>query len=131
MPTRSRPGNVSYQITGLKPFTDSQFATVGNDWGATASMLSSGEFRTIRDTIAKLGAKMQKENWRGLFGIDLIKDTKTGRLYLIEINARQPASSPFESALQESERAKGALGMTIFEAHIAALVASHCGRSPR
>ncbi|MBP9732702.1 MAG: hypothetical protein KBD29_04575, partial [Candidatus Magasanikbacteria bacterium] len=27
-------GNISYQITGIKPFTDSAFATIGNDWGA-------------------------------------------------------------------------------------------------
>ncbi|MBU2542255.1 hypothetical protein KJ785_01695, partial [Patescibacteria group bacterium] len=26
-------GNINYQITGLKPFTDLPFATIGNDWG--------------------------------------------------------------------------------------------------
>ena len=121
-PDMIAPGNVSYQITGLPPFTDSPFATVGNDWGAARSMLSAGELRTIRETITKLGAKMAKGSWRGLFGIDLIRDARTGRLYLIEINARQPASSTFESSLQMSARAAGATGMTIFEAHIAALL---------
>ena len=26
-------GNISYQLTGLKPFTDREFATIGIDWG--------------------------------------------------------------------------------------------------
>ena len=31
-PTRILLGNISYQITGMIPFTDSSFSTVGNDW---------------------------------------------------------------------------------------------------
>ena len=116
-------GSISYQITGLAPFTDMPFATVGNDWGVVGSILSTAELETIRDIISKLGAKMQKESWRGLFGIDLIRDAKTGRLCLIELNARQPASATFESALEDKRRTEeGMIGMTIFEAHIAALL---------
>src|SRR6185369_5819231 len=33
-------GNVSYQITGMEPFTDNAFSTVGNDWGIAHSLLS-------------------------------------------------------------------------------------------
>lgn len=115
------PGNVSYQITGLPPFTDAPFATIGNDWGVIRSILSKKDMDAIDEIAEKVGTKMRRDGWRGLFGIDLIKDDKSGRLFLIEINARQPASAPFESSLQEERRHDGALGMTIFEAHIAAL----------
>lgn len=115
-------GSISYQITGLAPFTDSRFSTVGNDWGVVKDILTSSDLKTLQSLVEGLGAKMQKENWRGLFGVDLIKDTESKRLLLIEINARQPASSPFESDLQNERRKNGADGMTTFEAHIAALL---------
>ncbi len=43
---------------------------------------------------------MSRDGWKGLFGADVIMDEKTGQLYLLEINARQPASTTFESRLQ-------------------------------
>jgi len=115
-------GSLSYQITGLAPFTTGAFATVGNDWGAARTILSQAERDSITNVAMEIGARMQKEFWRGLFGIDLIKDAGNGRLYLIEINARQPASATFESALQGARRAEGAKGLTTFEAHIEALL---------
>jgi hypothetical protein len=113
----------SYQITGLPPFTDGPFATVGNDWALAKAILSAEDMQLIKDLVRDLGAKMQKEYWRGLFGIDLIKDAASGKLFLVEVNARQPASVTFESALQEeARRTKSAEGLTTFEAHIAALL---------
>ena len=121
-PDKIEAGGISYQITGLRPFTDKPFVTVGNDWSIVGSLLSALDIESIKSLVHELGVKMQGEFWRGLFGIDLIKYEKTGRLYLIEVNARQPASTTFESALQEAERAKGAVGLTTFEAHISALL---------
>ena len=121
-PEKVLPSAISYQITGLPPFTDSRFATIGNDWGLAAKILSPEDKQHITDMAMEIGARMQKEYWRGLFGIDVIKETATGKIYLIEINARQPASTTFESRLQEARRAKGATGMTTFEAHLAALL---------
>ena len=43
-------GSVSYQITGLAPFTDRPFATVGNDWKLASKLLSvknAEQFTTI------------------------------------------------------------------------------------
>lgn len=120
------PSSVSYQITGLKPFTDGPFATIGNDWGLATRILTAGERKEIEDMALELGAKMQKEYWRGLFGIDVIRDNATGKIYLIELNARQPASTTFESHLQELQRQAGRANahdrMTTFEAHLAALL---------
>ena len=116
------PSTVSYQITGLAPFTDSAFSTVGNDWSLANSILNPSDKEWIKTVIAELGAKMHAEKWRGLFGIDMIRDEHSGKMYLIELNARQPASSTYESALQLKERAKGLSGLTTFEAHLKALV---------
>lgn len=116
------PSSVSYQITGLAPFTDGPFATVGNDWGLAARLLTDADYAWFADLTREIGTKMQKESWRGLFGVDVIRDAATGRMYLIEINARQPASTTYESQMQESQRTVGAKGVTTFEAHLAALL---------
>jgi predicted ATP-grasp superfamily ATP-dependent carboligase len=120
-PNRILMGNVSYQITGMQPFTDGAFSTVGNDWSIVKKLLNADDIKSIEEMAKEIGTKLQADGWRGLFGIDLIKHEKSGRLFLIEVNARQPASSTFESALQEKARAKGARGLTTFEAHIRAV----------
>ncbi|MDE1940561.1 MAG: ATP-grasp domain-containing protein [Patescibacteria group bacterium] len=115
--------NPSYQITGLPPFTDSSFTTIGNDWGLAARLLSPDDASAIRGMAKEIGAKLQADGWKGLFGIDLIKDESRGRFYLIEVNARQPASTTFESNLQDAARkSRGAKGLTTFEAHLRALL---------
>jgi len=115
-------GNVSYQITGLAPFTDSRFATVGNDWGAAKAILSPAELTSIMTMTRDIGEKLRMSGWRGLYGVDIMRDDERGRIFLIEVNARQPASTPFESFLQLAERAKGVPGLTTFEAHLKALL---------
>ncbi len=115
-------GNPSYQLTGLPPFTDQPFATVGNDWSMTHSLLSETEIIRIEDMARAIGEKMRADGWRGLFGIDVMRDDDRDAIFLIEINARQPASASFESFLQEENRRQGAIGSIVFEAHIVALL---------
>lgn len=114
-------GNISYQITGILPFTDNMFATVGNDWGLTHSLLNEDEIEYIQEIAKKIGTKMNVAGWRGLFGIDVIRDDDHNVINLIEINARQPASATLESQLQQQYRAQGVKGLTTFEAHVKAL----------
>ncbi len=114
-------GNISYQITGILPFTDNIFATVGNDWGLTHSLLNEEEIEYIQEMAKKIGTKMNIAGWRGLFGIDVIRDDDHNVINLIEINARQPASTTLESQLQQNFRAQGVKGLTTFEAHLKAL----------
>jgi hypothetical protein len=114
-------GNPSYQITGLQPFTDGAFNTVGNDWELAGKFLSEDDRRYLSAMAEEIGLKLQTEGWRGFFGIDVVRDDVRGRLYLIEVNARQPASAVFESSLQEDRRAQGLKGITVFEAHLRAL----------
>ncbi len=120
-PNRILIGNVSYQITGMQPFTDGAFSTVGNDWSLAKKLLTPEDSRAIEEMTQEIGQKLQADGWRGLYGIDLIKHEKSGRLFLIEVNARQPASTTFESSLQERAREKGARGLTTFEAHVRAV----------
>lgn len=115
-------GNIDYQITGLAPFTDNEFSTIGNDWGVATKMLSDNDVSSIKAMVAEIGQKLHNDGWRGLFGIDIIRDDLGKRMYLIEINARQPASATFESSLQEELRGKGQKGLTTFEAHLRALL---------
>ncbi len=113
-------GNISYQITGLSPFTDEQFATVGNDWQVTKALLSDVQQAEIAQMAEWIGERMKTDDWKGLFGIDVIKNTKTGKLHLIEINARQPASTTCESTCLRGIRHENEI--TTFEAHLLALL---------
>ncbi len=109
---------MSYQITGLSPFTDLPFSTIGNDWALPRKLLSSRDVRTIRRIARKTGKRLKRAGWKGLFGIDVIQDEETGAIYLLEINARQAASVAFESDLQR----KAGIKTTIFDAHLATLM---------
>lgn len=115
-------GNISYQITGLPPFTDNPFSTIGNDWSLTHTILSDAEVSQIENMAREIGEKMAKEGWCGMCGIDVMRDNERNQIYLIEINARQPASTTFESYLQQENRERGVAGLTLFEAYFMALL---------
>lgn len=121
-PDKTLMGNINYQITGLPPFTDNAFSTVGNDWAIAHTLLSESEIRKVQTMVGVLGIRMQEAGWRGLFGVDFMRDMERDRLYLIEINARQPAGSVFESHLQSANRVHGVHGLTMAEAHVRALL---------
>ncbi len=112
-------GNINYQITGLTPFAKLLFATIGNDWALPKKLLSPEQTEKYHDMVTAIGEKLRASGWRGLFGVDVIL-ADTGELYLIEINARQPASTTYESVLQEKARVNDQ-EYTTFSAHLAAL----------
>lgn len=115
-------GNISYQITGLAPFTDSPFSTIGNDWTLGAQLIT-GELYTQYDRIvAEVGTKLGKAGWRGLFGVDIMFDLKKEKLHLIEINARQPASTTYESQLQVTANPEQTTFFTMFDGHLRSLM---------
>ncbi len=129
--TKTLVGNISYQITGLTPFTDNKFSTIGNDFALPNILLNkknpkgipSGQVKQYAKIVMSIGKRLHKQGWKGLFGVDIIMDAKTKRLYLLEINARQPASTGFESQLQNvhTKQQKGSY-ITTFQAHFAALL---------
>src|SRR3989339_73258 len=87
-----------------------------------ASCLARKQIKQYKKIVTDIGKKLNNDGWKGLFGVDIIVNEKTGQLYLLEINARQPASTTFESQLQilqdETEESK----TTTFEAHLAAVL---------
>lgn len=107
-------GNISYQITGLAPFTDLPFSTIGNDWELPRKDEYAAVCAEIQRMAVRIGERLKADGWYGLFGIDAIYDEKAGRTYLLEINARQPASTTLESKLQKEN--------SMFEAHLNALL---------
>ncbi len=116
-------GNISYQITGLYPFTDNKFATIGNDWALPHKVLSKKQILQYKKIATEIGKKLKKDGWKGLYGVDIIVDAKSGQLYLLEINARQPASTTFESQLQQKSEIRNLKSeICIFEAHLAGLL---------
>lgn len=118
-------GNISYQITGLMPFTDRPFATIGNDWGLPYKLLNSDLKQQYLDMAQSIGKKLASAGWKGLFGIDVVLEEATQKLYLIEINARQPASTTYESQLQQkllNSQLPIANYITTFEAHLASIL---------
>lgn len=116
-------GSINYQITGLTPFTTNPFATIGNDWALPSKLLSTTQIKLFEKMVSEIGKKLWYSGWKGLFGVDAIVDSVTGRIYLIEINARQPASTTYESELQNAQRGTwNANEMTTFEAHLASVL---------
>lgn len=117
-PDKILVGNISYQITGQRPFTDQPFATIGNDWNLPHQLLSEHQKNKYEEIVTRIGEKMRADGWNGLFGVDSILDKNTGELFLIEINARQPASTTFESQLQKKIKNDQPDKITTFEAHV-------------
>ncbi|MBI2037355.1 MAG: hypothetical protein HYT15_00260 [Candidatus Magasanikbacteria bacterium] len=116
-------GNISYQITGLMPFTDNKFSTIGNDFALPETLLEKKQVKQYAKIVMSIGKRLHKQGWKGLFGADIIMDAKTKRLYLLEINARQPASTGFESQLQNLHiKQQKDSHINTFQAHFAALL---------
>jgi len=95
-------GNINYQITGLLPFTDNPFTTIGNDWELPRKILNKKQLAQYKKIATDVGNRLRDYGWKGLFGIDVVLEQKTGKLYLLEIDCRQPASTTYESQLQQN-----------------------------
>ncbi len=94
-------GGISYQITGIKGLTSKKGGTIGNDWGYPKKITEKNSAK-IKDMLLKLENELQSSDYKGLFGIDFVITPKQ-RVYLIEINARQPASTPMHTKLMLNE----------------------------
>lgn len=94
-------GGLSYQYTGIAQLTALSSATVGNDWSLPKEFITEQLRGEIADLAQLIGQVLHKQfNFRGLFGLDLIWEVETNKLYLIEINPRQTASIPMHTKLQ-------------------------------
>ncbi|HEQ65315.1 MAG TPA: ATP-grasp domain-containing protein, partial [bacterium] len=94
-------GGLSYQITGIKECTSGSGATVGNDWGLS-SLLSEKQISEIERIVKIVSDKLHSEGYRGMFGFDFVESKSDGRIYLIEVNMRQPASTSMHTYILKS-----------------------------
>lgn len=114
-------GNINYQITGLKPFTDLPFSTIGNDWALPHKILTKKQIIQYHKIATDVGLRLKKAGWRGLYGIDIVLHEHNEKLYLLEINCRQPASTTYESQLQSKIKSTKSK-ITTFEGHLMSLL---------
>ncbi len=92
-------GGLSYQITGIEECTSYKAGTVGNDWYYPKD-LKKDTIDKIDKYVKIIGNEMARYNFKGMFGLDIVIDKNTNEPYIIEINARQPASIPMFNKLQ-------------------------------
>jgi predicted ATP-grasp superfamily ATP-dependent carboligase len=91
-------GALSYQITGFEECTSKKLATVGNDWTYPTN-LSKDIKQKIGQFTKIIGQGMAEQGFAGMFGLDIVVNKKE-EPYVIEINARQPASTSMFTKLQ-------------------------------
>jgi glutathione synthase/RimK-type ligase-like ATP-grasp enzyme len=94
-------GGLSYQITGIEGLTSRQGGTIGNDWSFPKKVTPKSR-KQIQDLLSRLEKELVLAGYKGLFGIDIIITPKE-KVFLIEINARQPASTPMHTKLMLNE----------------------------
>ncbi|MEI6887423.1 MAG: ATP-grasp domain-containing protein, partial [bacterium] len=87
---------LSEQITGQRHLTQNVFSTVGNNF-KTDYFITDSIVNKVIEMTQIVGKAMYKDGFKGLFGLDLI--VSEGEVYLIEINARQPASTSMVNKL--------------------------------
>jgi len=90
-------GGLSYQVTGVKGIAPSKAATVGNDFSYRKGITKKIKDQ-ILEQVKKIGDAMIKKGFLGMFGVDLI--VRGNEIFIIEVNARQPASIPLYTKLQ-------------------------------
>jgi predicted ATP-grasp superfamily ATP-dependent carboligase len=90
-------GGLNYQITGVEKIAQTKAATVGNDF-SYREKIDQVVLDKIIEQVNLIGKTMANAGFKGLFGVDLI--VSNGEIYIIEVNARQPASIPFYTKLQ-------------------------------
>ncbi len=92
-------GAPCYQITGEKVCTNSPGTTCGNDWEIFNKKLKV-TYKSIAEITRSVGNYLSGKGYKGIFGLDLIFEPVTGKIYLIECNPRLVASIPMAAKLE-------------------------------
>jgi len=88
---------VALQYTGIKPFTQNQFTTVGRQWPSFAPPKIIKNIYQITEKFSKIISQI---GYKGFFGLDfLITDNK---VYLLECNPRLTASFSFYNKIEKN-----------------------------
>ena len=85
-------GPVMTDITGFAEITPYKGGWCGND--AAPDLLSAESRADVRTMVKKLGDRLWKEGYKGVFCCDFLVDTDTSAVYLGEVNPRISGASP-------------------------------------
>lgn len=86
------------QYTGIKPFTNHPFTTVGRQWPCLAPLNIIDQIKKITLDFSKVLTKM---NYQGFFGLDFMIDQD--QVYLLECNPRLTASFAFYNDIEQNQ----------------------------
>ncbi|MDD2483103.1 MAG: ATP-grasp domain-containing protein [Candidatus Shapirobacteria bacterium] len=87
------------QYTGIKPFTQNPFTTVGRQWPSFAPPKIVEEINTITENFGKI---IKEIGYKGFFGLDFLIDKN--KVYLLECNPRLTASFAFYTKLELDQK---------------------------
>lgn len=83
------------QFTGIKPFTNNPFTTIGRQWPCLAPTKIQKEIKKITQDFSKI---LGQYNYQGFFGLDFF--VNKNKLYLLECNPRLTASFAFYTSIE-------------------------------
>jgi len=87
------------QYTGIKPFTNNPFATVGRQWPANVSLDIQEKIKSIT---TNFGDILKKLDYKGFFGLDFF--ISQDQVYLLECNPRLTASFAFYTKIEQNQK---------------------------
>lgn len=93
----------SLQIIGLPECSSEKFTYCGNDF-RSFNAIDKNIKNELYCITKKIGNKIKKKGFSGLFGIDFIYDTKNKILYPLEINPRFQGSTPLLTRYQRFKK---------------------------
>lgn len=87
------------QYTGVKPYTDNPFTTVGRQWPSFAPLKIVEEINIITENFSKI---LKEIGYKGFFGLDFL--ISQNKVFLLECNPRLTASFDFYTKLELDQK---------------------------
>ena len=90
---------LALQYTGISPYTQNPFSTVGRQWPSQAPKKITNKIKKITQKFSKI---LQEINYKGFFGLDFLIDKN--KVFLLECNPRLTASFGFYTQLELDQK---------------------------
>ncbi len=88
------------QLVGLPALTRRTGQFVGGQW--TPGDYSDKQQRKVEEMVKATGKKLLDLDYKGIFGLDIIIEKETDRIYILEMNARMTGVTPIINMIQMS-----------------------------
>lgn len=86
------------QIDSIEQLCNKKGVTCGRQW--PSKFISKDQIELIYKISQMIGNLMNKDGYRGFFGIDFLVEKSTGKVFASEVNARLTASAAFFTLLE-------------------------------